>query len=146
MVSSAVSSFLESDLVEFCFWTWCWEADQVIIIKVLCIWPVTYLDGKAVSACAVDIYHQHCEPLLIDVYCAQPSLGPNVLKNFWPVANLPFISKVVEKAIALQISTHLEKNGLNDMYQSAYKKCHSMETTLLCVQDDLLMALDSGSC
>jgi len=57
------------------------------------------------------------------------------------MANLPFISKVVEKAVALQISTHVEKN---DFYQCAYKKCHSMETALLRVQNDLLMALDSG--
>ena len=51
------------------------------------------------------------------------------------MANLPFISKVVEKAVALQISTHLEKNDLNDIYQSAYKKCPSTETALLRVQN-----------
>ena len=74
----------------------------------------------------------------------KPSLDSNASKNFRPMANLPFISKVVEKAVALQISTHVEKNDLNDVYQCAYKKCHSMETALLCVQNDLLMALDSG--
>ena len=71
------------------------------------------------------------------------SLDSNASKNFRPMANLLFISKVVEKAVALQISTHVEKNDLNDGYQCAYKKCHSMETALLRVQNDLLMALDS---
>ena len=33
---------------------------------------------------------------------------------------------------------------MNDVYQSAYKKCHSTKTALLRVQNDLLMALDSG--
>ena len=60
----------------------------------------------------------------------KPSLDSNVLRNLRPVANLPFISKVVERVVALQISTYLEKNDLNDVYQSAYKQSHSTETAL----------------
>ena len=44
----------------------------------------------------------------------------------------------------MQISSHLEKNDLSDIFQSAYKKQHSIETALVRVQNDLLMALDSG--
>ncbi len=34
-------------------------------------------------------------------------------------------------------------NGLHKFLQSAYKKLHSTETALLCVQDALLRALDN---
>ena len=71
------------------------------------------------------------------------SLNPEILKNYRPVSNLPYISKIVEKAASLQISSHLEKNDLSDIYQSAHKKQHSIETALVRVQNDLLMALDS---
>ena len=72
------------------------------------------------------------------------SLNPAILKNYRPVSSLPYISKIVEKAASLQISSHLEKNDLSDIYQSAYRKQRSIETALVRVQNDLLTAFDSG--
>jgi hypothetical protein len=39
--------------------------------------------------------------------------------------------------------TNMTENGLHEALQSAYKKFHSTETALLCVQDALLRALDN---
>ena len=61
----------------------------------------------------------------------KPGLDSEVLKNYRPVANLPFLSKVIEKAIAIQIHKHLSKTGIIDDFQSAYKAGHSCETALL---------------
>ena len=58
------------------------------------------------------------------------SLDPEVLKNYRPVSNLHYISKLTEKVVAGQIEIHLENNNLLDPYQSGYRKHHSTETSL----------------
>ena len=67
-----------------------------------------------------------------------------MLKNYRPVSNLLFLSKVLEKVVLIQIENHLVVNGLKDVYQSAYKSKHSTETALLKVTSDLLIATDDG--
>ena len=69
-------------------------------------------------------------------------LDPNDLKNFRPVSNLPFISKILEKVVLTQLQKHLSENDLLEIRQSAYRKNHSTETALLCVVDGLLRNAD----
>ncbi len=69
------------------------------------------------------------------------SLGSSDLNNFRPVSNLPFISKVLEKAISMQLVDYLAENNLQEPMQSAYRKHHSTETAVLRVQHDILEAL-----
>ena len=72
-------------------------------------------------------------------------LDPNVLKNYRPVSNLPFLSKILEKVVDVRIEDHLVQNNLHAYFQSAYRKFHSTETALLKVQNDILRALDENS-
>jgi hypothetical protein len=90
-----------------------------------------------------------CVPLAFK--CAQirpllkkPTLDPDILKNYRPVSNLPFISKVLEKVVDTRIERHLVDNCLHEELQSAYRRSHSTETALLKVQSDILESLDNG--
>ena len=50
----------------------------------------------------------------------KPGLDPNNLKNFRPVSNLPFISKILEKVVLTQLQKYLSENDLLEIRQSAY--------------------------
>lgn len=71
------------------------------------------------------------------------SLDKEQLKNYRPVSNLPFLSKVLEKVVLSQLLSHLQSNNLSNPFQSAYRTGHSTETVLLRVVNDILTALDN---
>jgi len=58
-------------------------------------------------------------------------LDPEELKNYRPVSNLTFVSKLVGRTIAACLVTYLNANGLMPPLQSAYRRHHSTETALL---------------
>ena len=68
-------------------------------------------------------------------------LDANDLRNFRPVSNLPFLSKILEKVV-LQLQSHLCANNLLEIRQSAYRKYHSTETAVLSVLEGLLTKSD----
>ncbi|GFO47561.1 reverse transcriptase [Plakobranchus ocellatus] len=73
----------------------------------------------------------------------KPSLDENDFKNYRPVSNLPFLSKILEKIVLQQLLGHIEKNGLHEIFQSAYKQQQSTETALLKVTSDILDSIDN---
>ena len=80
--------------------------------------------------------HQHhqyfcgfwCRTIRLEnCYCQIPakknknnSLDKNVLKNYQPISNLPFLSKILKKVVLHQLIAHLQENNLYNPFQSAY--------------------------
>ena len=62
-----------------------------------------------------------CKSAIISPLIKKTGLNSEILKNYRPVANLSFISKIIEKAFATQIHSHLINNDIVDNFQSAYK-------------------------
>ena len=67
------------------------------------------------------------------------------LKNYRPISNMTFISKVLEKVGFNQISKHVQKNDLLSPNQSGYKQYHSCETALLEVVNNIQQFIQNGN-
>lgn len=63
-------------------------------------------------------------------------------KNSRPISVLPALSKIMERIIYNQIQSYFCKNGLNSVYQHAYKKGHSTVTALAQMTDDWMKEID----
>ena len=72
----------------------------------------------------------------------KPSLDQNVLKNYCPISNLPFLSKILEKVVLQKCLAQFQENNLCNPFQSAYCTEHNTETALLRVVNDLLNTID----
>ena len=64
--------------------------------------------------------------------------------NYRPVANVSFLSKVVERVVADQLQAHLDETNALDVFQSGFRPYHGMEMALVALFDDLLREADRG--
>ena len=79
----------------------------------------------------------HLSPLL-----KKSNLDSDIKKNYRPISNLPYLSKLVEKSADIQLVEHCIEHELFEVFQSAYKQYHSTETALLKVHNDAMCAID----
>ena len=85
--------------------------------------------------------HKHA---LITTILKKPSLDPAQLSHYRPISNLSFVSKLLERLVASQISSYFNTNDLFSPLQSAYRPRHSTEKALLKVINDASIAADQG--
>ena len=65
----------------------------------------------------------------------KPGLNNELLKNYRPISNISFLSKIIEKVVATRLNKYLNDHNLHEPLQSAYKPFHSTESALLKVQN-----------
>jgi len=71
-------------------------------------------------------------------------LDPADVRCYRPISNLSVISKLFERLVARQLLDYLTAAKLLPELQSAYRAFHSIETAVLKVLADTLLALDTG--
>ena len=103
-----------------------------------CLPALTHIINKSLET------NQFCsewKEALVKPLIKKPTAGQGK-SNYRPVSNLSFISKVAEKVTLTQFTKHCDENKLLSAYQSAYRKNHSCETSLVKLVDDLLWAME----
>ena len=68
------------------------------------------------------------------------------LNSYRPISNLSFLSKINERVVQMQLINYLDNIDVLPGNQSAYRKNHSTETTLVSVRNDILTMMDKGEC
>ena len=113
-----------------------------LVLDYLDITPITSIINASLEQgkCPNFFKQAHVTPIL-----TKSSLDKEILKNYRPVSNLNFISKVLERVVAVQLQTHLDEAGLMTAFQSAYRKHHSTESALLNIHNDILLNMAKGS-
>ncbi|KAF7246241.1 RNA-directed DNA polymerase from mobile element jockey [Varanus komodoensis] len=67
------------------------------------------------------------------------SLDPEMATNYRPVANIPFLGKVLERVVAVDETDYL------DPFQSGFRPGYGTESALVTLYDDLCREKDRGS-
>ena len=63
-------------------------------------------------------------------------------KNYGPISNLPFISKLVKKCMLQQLLDHRKNHDLLQDFQSAYCEHCTTETSLIKLTNDILWSME----
>ena len=72
-------------------------------------------------------------------------LDHNDFKNYRPISNLPFLSKLIERIVLSRLNHHMRELGCEVSNQYGYKPAHNTESLLIKITNDLLIASDAKS-
>jgi len=91
----------------------------------------------------------HCDPECFLTYTQTCRCLPAVeeavtrrRRSYRPISNLSFVLKLVERVAACRFVDHAEENKLFPVKQSAYRRHHHTESSVVKVMDDITRSID----
>lgn len=100
---------------------------------------ITHIVNCSLGSTIPELYK---EAILIPIL-KKPYLNTEVLNNYRAISNLPYLSKVIEKAVANQLTDYTTIYNLDEFMQ-AYRPNHSKETALMQIHYDVLWSHDNN--
>ena len=83
---------------------------------------------------------------VIDPLLKNIKLDSDIDKNYRPVNNLVFFSKLIERVVKRRTNGHMTVNALHTDNQFGYKQWHSTETMMLGLSDEVLSGFEKNEC
>ena len=72
------------------------------------------------------------------------NLDPDVVSSYWPVSNVSYLFKIIDRVAASHFKSHIQTHNLLPAQQSAHRSFHSIETAVSSIHNDLVRATDNG--
>jgi hypothetical protein len=113
--------------------TWMLKSNSSVFIPV-----ITKIINQSLSS---GIFPDTLKHAVLNPLIKKQSFNPDEFKNYRPVANIKFLSKLIEKHVVNNINAHMLKFHLGDEFQSAYSAARSTETALLKVKDEIMKSI-----
>ena len=99
---------------------------------------------NSVSSHVLTIINTSLQTAVVKPLLKKPNLDGNALSSYRPISNLPFISKILEKIVSVQINSFLKENNILEEFQSGFRTNHNTETALTKIISDLRLNSDEN--
>ena len=112
------------------------DSIDILITPITSITNLSFSEGSFLS-------HFKSSPVFIPIL-KNPTLKKDRMKNYLPVSNLSFLSKVHEKSVMNQLNSYINRSSTSNQYQFANRKLRSTESALLKIHNDIAASGNAG--
>lgn len=117
---------------------------NIKLIKLCCPFIIPYITHVVNFCFQENVYPTEWKNAIVRVLPKKSN--PSEYKDLRAISILPTLSKIIERAMEVQLRNHLTNFDLLPPVQSGFRKGYSCATALLHVVDDIIRATDRGDC